>query len=169
MLQKQRLGRMPTFSAGPLVDGKADPRQAHSIAQTTSEGLVGVWFGRSGGGPGLLLSRFSSKTFTTGGFKVIGHFVDSLALSVALCSLGGPLRLQRGLCGRTWRTSLGSPWTFSLGLLCLCGQMIAHHARQSLVGDGLPSLRYGRPSKVGILGVWLWCWWLRPVGGPRHW
>ena len=90
------------------MDGKADPRQAHSIAQTTSEGLVGVWFGRSAGGPGLLLFCFSSKSFTTGGFKVIGGFVDSPALNVALCSLIRPLRLQRGLCGRTLRTSLGS-------------------------------------------------------------
>ena len=59
---------------------EADPRQAHSVALTTSEGLIGVWVGWSGGGPGLSPLSFFSQSFTTGGLKVIsGGLVDSLA------------------------------------------------------------------------------------------
>ena len=71
---------------------EADPRQAHSVALTTSEGLVGVWVGWSGGGPGLSPLSFFFQSFTTGGFKVIsGGLVDSLAPAVTLCSFSGPL------------------------------------------------------------------------------
>ena len=52
---------LSTFSAGPRVADKADPRQALPIALTISEGLVG--FG----------------------------FVDSLAPIVTRCSLSSPL------------------------------------------------------------------------------
>ena len=55
MNEDYNVGRMSTFSAGSLIADKANPRQAHSVALTTSEGLVGVWVGWSGGGPGLSL------------------------------------------------------------------------------------------------------------------
>ena len=52
-VRRQRLGRMSMFSAGPLLADEANPRQARSVALTTSEGLVGVWVGWSEGGPSL--------------------------------------------------------------------------------------------------------------------
>ena len=63
---------MSTFSAGPLGGDKGDPKQAHSVALTTSKALVGVWVGWSGGGPGLSPLSFFFQSLTTGGFKVIG-------------------------------------------------------------------------------------------------
>lgn len=62
---------MPTLSAGPLMPDKADPRQAHSIALITSEGLVGV---------GVWVRRFFFQSFTTSDFKVIVCSHDVVAV-----------------------------------------------------------------------------------------
>lgn len=86
---------MPTFSAGPPMADRADPRQVNSIALTTSEGLVGVgvgvWVGWNGGGPGLSPLKFFFQSFTTGDFKVIGSLYDSLVPAIALCSVSDQL------------------------------------------------------------------------------
>ena len=158
---------MSTFSAGPLVADEADLIQVHSVALTQK------W--RSGRGLGWMEWRrpwsFSSVVFLPelhdGRFQ--SYWRPCRQSGASRRALQPQWSTGWGLCGRTWGTSLGSPWTFSLGLLCLCGQMRVRHTRRSLVGDGLPSLRHGRPSKVGISGKWLWCWWPRPVQEPRRW
>ena len=80
---------MATFSAAPLMADRADPRQVHSIALTTSEGLVGVgvWVGWSEGGPGLSPLSFFFQSFTKGSFKVIGSLEDSLVSATVFCNL----------------------------------------------------------------------------------
>ena len=156
-LHKRRLGWMPSFSAGPPMADRADPRQVHYIALTTSEGLVGiaVWVGWSGGGLGLYPLSFFIQSFTTGDFKVIGSLDDSLVPAIVLCSVSDPLVgvYVAGLEGLL-QVILD---LFFLRLLCLCGQMRACHTKWSLVGIGLPSLSHGRPSEVDIPGVWLQC------------
>ena len=84
LLWEQRLGRMPTFSAGLLMADKADPRQAYSIALTTSEGLVGVWVGCSGASPGLSPQMFFFQSFTiplhqpSGSAASVVHWLGSI-------------------------------------------------------------------------------------------